>query len=132
MHFTTTLITTLMAFGAHTTALGINCRGSSNCGLLRNGDANLGTIVSRANNAGDNHVFGNGEHIACVAFGGVAGGSLCAFPQGTSGGISGRRAKELLLHLQNHRCSTCGSVPVGFPQDNDVSTAGMLTVNWVR
>ncbi|KAF2689773.1 killer toxin [Lentithecium fluviatile CBS 122367] len=132
MHISATVLSAILAFGTHATALGINCRGSSNCGLV--GTASLDGVINAARNAGDNHVFQNGEHVACVQFGngGVPGGSLCAFPQGTSGGIEGWKAKQLLGFLKDHGCSRCGSVPRNYPVDNDVNSAGQLTVNWVR
>ena len=130
MHFTNPLLAAILAFSTQAAAIGINCQGSSNCGL--SGSANLQGIINAANNAGDFHVFQNGEHVACVQGTGSVGGSLCAFPQGTSGGIEGWKAKQLLGFLKDHGCGRCGSVPRNFPNNNDVNSAGMLTVNWVR
>jgi hypothetical protein len=126
MHISTPLLALLPL----TSALGINCKGNGNCGLP-DGVPHVSDIIAAAANAGDNHVFQNGEHVACRAFGGAAGGSLCAFPQGTNGGIEGWKAKQLLGFIRDHGCSRCGSVPVNFPNDNDVGCAGQLTVNWV-
>jgi hypothetical protein len=133
MHFSTPILSAILAFATSTTALGINCRGSSNCG--GSGDVGLSDIINKANGAGDHHVFGNGEHVACLQFdndGRLPGGSLCAFPQGTANGIEGWKAKQLLGFIRDHGCSRCGSVPVNFPNDNNVDSAGQLTVNWVQ
>jgi hypothetical protein len=112
MHFTATIITLLPILLAPTTlALGINCRGSANCARPDSG-ASLDGLRNVANNAGDHHFFQNGEHVACLQFGGAAGGSLCAFPQGTNGGIEGWKAKQLLGFIRDHGCTRCGSVPV--------------------
>ncbi|KAF2821193.1 killer toxin [Ophiobolus disseminans] len=129
MHFTTPLLT-LLSLSSTALSLGINCRGNGNCGLP-DSRASLDRLRDVARGAGDHHFFQNGDHIACLQFGGAAGGSLCAFPQGTRGGIEGWKAKQLLGFIRDHGCTRCGSVPVNFPNDNDVNSAGQLTVNWV-
>ena len=68
MHFTTPLLALLPL----TSALGINCRGSANCARPDSG-ASLDGLRNVANNAGDHHFFQNGEHVACLQFGGAAG-----------------------------------------------------------
>ncbi|KAF2635975.1 killer toxin [Massarina eburnea CBS 473.64] len=132
MHFSTPIISAILALSTQATALGINCRGSSNCISTQLGKVSLQEIINTANQVGDHHIFQNGEHVACVQGRGLAGGSLCAFPQGTNGGIEGWKAKQLLGFLKDHNCGNCGSVPVNFPNDNNVGSAGQLTVNWVR
>ena len=129
MHFSTPIIGTILALGTQVSAKGINCEGSSNCGLI---SAKLSQIIDKANNAGNYYVFQNGEHVACVQGGGTAQGSLCAFPQGTNGGIEGWKVKQLLGFIKDHGCGKCGSVPRDYPNHNDVNYSGQLTVNWVQ
>jgi hypothetical protein len=120
---------------ASVSGLGINCQGSSNCGLFVYGNYANGTPVQQLNaliqeNIDPNRWYNNGEQIACIH------GStfyhpteVCAFLQ-NSGGAPGSSIKELLPYLVDHGCSSCGSVPLFFPNDNDVSN-GELTVNSV-
>ncbi|KAK3201159.1 hypothetical protein GRF29_213g1312718 [Pseudopithomyces chartarum] len=128
MHFSTPIIGAILAFGAQVSAKGINCEGSSNCGLIT---ANLQQIVDKAQNVGDYYVFKNGEHIACIQGGGTAQGSLCAFLQGTAG-VEGWKVKQLLGFIKDHGCKKCGSVPRDYPNHNDINYSGQLTVNWVQ
>jgi hypothetical protein len=130
MQFTIPILGAILAFSTHAAATGINCQGSSKCGQL--GSSSLQGVIDAAKNAGDFYKFQNGEHVACVQGRGSAGGSLCAFPQGTNGGIEGWKAKQLLGFLKDHGCGKCGSVPRDYPVDNDVKSTGMLTVNWVK
>jgi hypothetical protein len=130
MHISATILGAILASSAHVTALGINCKGSSNCGLV--GHANLDGVIGRANSNGvsDDHMWGNGDHIACVDSSGSSKGQICAFFQGISGGVPHWKAKQLLGFLKDHKCGVCGSVPLNFPNDNNVDTAGQLTVNF--
>ncbi|KAL4908781.1 killer toxin [Aspergillus multicolor] len=107
-------------------ALGINCRGSSDCSLT---DApSLGEIVSLIEEIADDSWWDNGEHIACIRSGSHA-YSICAFLQ-NSGGAPGSSVKTLARELQGHGCGVCGSIPLFYPDDNDVND-GELTVNAV-
>jgi hypothetical protein len=130
MYISASFIGAVLAFATQVASTGINCQGSSNCGLVS--PANLDEIIRKAQNIGDNHIFQNGDEIVQLQFGGWSGGSLKAFAQGTSNGIAGWKVKQLLGFLDAHGCSRCGSVPLNFPNDNDVHSAGMLTVNWVK
>ncbi|KAL5341311.1 killer toxin [Aspergillus crustosus] len=109
-----------------TSALGINCRGSSDCSLTD--CPSLGQVLSIIEEIDDNSWFDNGEHIACIRAGAQA-YSLCAFLQ-NSGGALGSSIKTLARELQQHGCGNCGSVPLFYPGDNDVNN-GELTFNAV-
>ena len=118
-----------LTLSSTTLALGINCRGAFGCGADLE-DFSLGDLISAASSIDDNRVWQNGQHAAC-ATGSVDLNAICAFPQGTANGIAGWKIKQLLGFLQTHGCTRCGSVPLNFPNDNDVDDAGMLTVNYV-
>ncbi|PHH91152.1 hypothetical protein CDD83_1486 [Cordyceps sp. RAO-2017] len=113
------------ALAAAASAEGINCHGSSNCG---NAGFKLSGLRSTAQGVDDNRWYQNGQHIACWRA--LDGSGFCAFLQGT-GGLPGREIKRLLQELVNHGCAKCGSVPAFYPQDNDISHHGILTVNYV-
>ncbi|KAL4886884.1 Kp4-domain-containing protein [Aspergillus karnatakaensis] len=116
----------LLSLLTTTTALGINCRGSSDCGL--SSAPSMGEIVSIIEEIPDNAWYNNGEHITCIASA-TNDYSICAFLQ-NSGGAPGSSIKTLARELQQHGCQNCGSIPLFFPNDNDVSN-GELTVNVV-
>lgn len=103
-------------------ALGINCRGSSNCfdGISSNLLQDLTNTVSSHINTG--RFYGNGQQIICEIQTGV-----CAFTQ-NSGGISGGSVTGFLNELLQHGCTVCGSVPLN--PGNNVAN-GELTVNSV-
>lgn len=130
MHISTPLLTTTLALGAHVTALGINCRGSSQCGSM--GSTNLDRLIDAVNTNGypDNKIWYQGEQIACVWSTGAAFGRLCAFTQGVDQ-LEQWKARQLLSFLKDHNCGGCGSVPRNYPNDNNVNSAGMLTANFV-
>ncbi|TFK27852.1 killer toxin [Coprinopsis marcescibilis] len=118
-----TIVSSALLLASSASALGINCRGSSNCaGTL----CNLSQLISQAAQLPDNNQYFPGQHIVCCGTSGSPGG-LCAFTQNTSQNISGRRVKELLQGLSNHGCGKCGSNPF---ERNDVQF-GQLTVNFV-
>ncbi|ORX79203.1 killer toxin [Basidiobolus meristosporus CBS 931.73] len=105
-------------------ALGINCRGSSECATTGN---SLNQLVAKVCSLPGGNIYGPGVRIAtnCHILGGIA-----AFTQKTGSSISASKACSLLHELQNHGCNVCGSVPLGYPGDNDVNH-GELTVNYV-
>ncbi|KAF9779696.1 hypothetical protein IL306_001292 [Fusarium sp. DS 682] len=109
-------------------SLGINCRGSSTCGVGGIGhlpNANL-KDVRDAVAAGDEGNFANGEHVACVPF---ATGSLCAFYQNIgSRTFTKEQTVSFLDSLRDHGCTKCGSIPTD--AGNNVDN-GELTVNFV-
>ena len=126
-----------------TLALGINCRGSFGCvSGVHNGDGTFGddmpALVNFINGIDETRSFKSGEHIACVAFNNplIAGslkGGVCVFlqnlPPGTAS-LDGGKIKTLIGDIQGHNCKNCGSVPIDFPNTNDVAN-GELTVNYV-
>ncbi|KAH7186243.1 killer toxin Kp4/SMK [Fusarium flagelliforme] len=109
-------------------SLGINCRGSSSCGVggifhLPNHDMK---DVRDAVAAGEEGNWANGEHVACVPF---AFGQLCAFYQGIgSRTFSKQQTVTYLDELLEHKCDKCGSIPTD--PGNNVAN-GQLTVNYV-
>ncbi|OAQ62343.1 killer toxin, Kp4 [Pochonia chlamydosporia 170] len=114
------ILTSVAALAASTSALGINCRGSGLCpsdgaaGNLINLKAIVDNIQDR------NRRYSTGQQIACT-------GSLCAFYQNGATGTAGQTS-GFLQDLLNHGCKKCGSVPT--QPGNDVSK-GELTVNVV-
>ncbi|EGR50067.1 uncharacterized protein TRIREDRAFT_3043 [Trichoderma reesei QM6a] len=108
--------------------LGINCRGSSTCGV--GGVANLpaGHIDDLKDviaGQGDG-VWGNGQQIGCVAH---VTGRLCAFYQNV--GDRTFTTQQTLMYLDwltDHGCTVCGSVPT---DDGNNVDNGELTVNYV-
>jgi hypothetical protein len=100
--------------------LGINCNGSGLCG---SSSANMQRIANIIRGDGvspgipDNRFYNNGEHIWCapsVDF------WTCAFLQ-KSGGAPGSSIKTLIQELADHGCYTCGSIPLFYPNDNNVN-----------
>ena len=65
MHFTAILVAAAAALSAPTvSALGINCRGSSNCGFASS--HTLSEINTKVQGLADGNTYPNGQHIACV------------------------------------------------------------------
>ncbi|ORX63724.1 killer toxin [Basidiobolus meristosporus CBS 931.73] len=114
-----------------TNGLGINCRGSSDCDFV----ANSGHVIAEMRQlcGGDqNQQFSNGQHIITVneqITNFPVRRNFCAFTQNMGDRtIPKWKACQLLGFLADHGCNQCGSVPVDFPNVNDVSK-GQLTVN---
>ncbi|KAF2121050.1 killer toxin Kp4/SMK [Lophiotrema nucula] len=110
-------------------ALGINCRGSIQCGDC----SNIGRIASLVYHIADDAQYGNNQQIACSGcFWWQSTFALCIFPQNIGDRkISGKLIKDKLGALIAHNCYTCGSIPTedNVP-DNNVNN-GELTVNYV-
>ncbi|KAL3679133.1 hypothetical protein R1sor_022089 [Riccia sorocarpa] len=115
------LLSALLLLNAATRsdALGINCRGSSNCAAGR--AHALSEINTKVQGLPDANVYPNGQHIACSD-------NICAFLQNISGTKTAAQIKGYVNQLLAHGCGKCGSVPT--EPGNDVGT-GQLTVNWV-
>ncbi|CAF9937457.1 hypothetical protein IMSHALPRED_011145 [Imshaugia aleurites] len=118
MQYSAIVITAISSVTA-VQALGINCRGSSNCASQGNV---LTTIYNQILNLNQGIPYVDGQHITCSK-------NTCAFFQNlpvsntyTAGDAAGH-VKSLL----DHGCSACGSDPL---DGNDVLN-GELTVNWV-
>jgi hypothetical protein len=107
-----------VAFAANVSALGINCRGSSNCAAVTCDAHDLQDQIDLMDDAAS---FAPGQHIACC------GDQICAFTQSTTTNITGADAKALIAAVINHGCNKCGSEPFA---DNNVD-GGQLTVNFV-
>ncbi|KAF3056905.1 hypothetical protein CFAM422_012571 [Trichoderma lentiforme] len=108
--------------------LGINCNGSSSCGVGGIAGTERGTIDDLRNTVagGDDGLWGEGQQIACISH---ATGRLCAFYQNV--GDRTFNKDQTLMYMQwllDHGCDVCGSVPTD--DGNDVNN-GELTVNFV-
>jgi len=75
----------------------------------------------------DNRWFRDGEEIACYSGGFIATG-ICAFLQNTKGSW-GYQIKAKAHYITDHGCRVCGSVPMLYPQQNNVKK-GELTFNY--
>lgn len=109
-------------------ALGINCRGSSTCGVGGIGHTPAGTLeqVRDAVAAGPDGSWTNGQQIACVPH---VTGRLCAFYQNIGGrSFNKQQSVTFLDQLRDHGCRNCGSIPTD--PGNNVGN-GQLTVNFV-
>lgn len=99
----------------------------------------------------DSTSYGNGEHLVCVGNtipislsigspfvsvmlgGGIPVGGIFAFPQSLPAGstLILAQIKTLADDVLQHGCNTCGSVPIKFPNNQDVDIVGELTCNFV-
>ncbi|KAL6859421.1 killer toxin [Trichoderma novae-zelandiae] len=108
--------------------LGINCNGSSTCGVggIANTPAgHIDDLKDAIAGAGDG-VWSNGQQIGCVPH---ATGRLCAFYQNV--GDRTFTTQQTLMYLDwltDHGCTVCGSVPT---DDGNNVDNGELTVNFV-
>lgn len=117
MQISQLLLVAVTGLATSTSALGINCRGSSNC----SGSHVLSEINTKVQALPDSNTYANGVHIACV-------GNICAFLQNVSGTKTGAQVKQYVQNLLNHGCNTCGSDPT---EDGNNVDNGELTVNYV-
>ena len=112
---------------AHTTALGINCKGSFLCSktpmVSSMTASSLNDLIQQK--VDDNRYFFRGEKIACFDY-------FCAFIQKTPNGqgLMGSQVKKLAPYIVANGCKICGNVPVMYPGGNDVNK-GELTFNYV-
>jgi hypothetical protein len=116
--FMTLVIALSTAHGA--LSLGLNCQGSSESHGKPGNIASL--LVADINGAKDDTWFNDRQQIACEQ-------KTCAFLQKTQG-EPGRNLKGIAHYIADHGCGACGSVPVFYPGNNDVS-AEELTFNYV-
>ena len=134
------LLLTLAPNVMKTQALGINCRGSSQCRTVTTGHQDFMSDFNRTLSTLEFTYFNQTyydisilrfykkRHIICRH---TRPGRLCLFPQGNipSRGVNGTEVLTNLRYLINHGCRLCGSAP--FSRDNNVDTQGMLTLNYV-
>ncbi|KAI4252169.1 MAG: hypothetical protein LQ352_004430 [Teloschistes flavicans] len=148
MRYTFSILLTgaALLLGGQSNALGINCRGSGACDLFKSNakfSENISNhLANTLNGLDDNTIYFPGSQLACVkgyywfpSTQAWKNGGICAFLQnGDSSNWSisrnGWDVKYLAGQIVGHDCKTCGSVPVGWPQTNDVSQ-GQLTFNFV-
>ncbi|MCJ1463045.1 hypothetical protein MMC07_001649 [Pseudocyphellaria aurata] len=119
----------ILSFASSILARGINCKGGAGCVLLtRNTGQDLTDHISAID---PNRHYANGEHIACThTWTGFILTTMCAFLQWKPEGASGAEILNVAHWILDHGCVKCGSVPLGFPEDNE-ETHGMLTYNIV-
>jgi len=133
-YFLSTLALTALVSSC-VTALGINCRGSSECVSFSCSDENVAEHLYEKmfTHLKDDQWYNDGEQLACVnGRDSWSHWGICAFLQGTNG-LSGKDLKTLALRIVDHGCLGCGSVPVYFDKnENDVALHGMLTFNYVK
>ena len=103
---------------------GINCDGSSSCGFAPSGTT--GKLANLLSGVNPSRWYSNGEQIGCS---GNSAAPVCAFLQ-KSGGASGATIKQQAHYIPDHGCGKCGSVPLNYPQGNNVED-GELTFNFV-
>ncbi|MCJ1468107.1 hypothetical protein MMC07_006735 [Pseudocyphellaria aurata] len=119
----------ILSFASSTLATGINCRGSGGCYLLTKDTGDK--LLDHISTIDPYRHYYNGEHIACthswLAF---IKTQMCAFLQKMPNGVSGAEILNVAHWILDHGCLKCGSVPLGFPDDND-ENHGMLTFNVV-
>ena len=128
-------------------SLGINCRGSALCPSysfpsrpeyistfiqITTGNAEDCPSEYSCGPLNDTDTYLPGDHIVCLPQGQSFLGGICAFAQGKNvprGGVQGALIKRTLMNLAAHGCHVCGSAPLS--GDNDPSSQGILTVNYV-
>ena len=142
-------------------ALGINCQGSALCDRAGfNNQASVSIIqllrdVVWASSKSNSTTYASGDHILCISqsqqitidagveidglsggvslSGNIGEGGICLFPQYlSSGSLTLGQIRPLVDAILDHKCTTCGSVPVHFVDEgsNDPG-AGILTFNYV-
>lgn len=118
--------TLLPVLAGSVSAIGINCKGSSECGVTGGRSTDILRTVQHIDGG---RTYYNGQRIAC--WDSRLGTGLCAMLKST-GGIKGDLIKTLVQDIVNHGCTKCGSVPVFYNSgDNDASHHGELTINYV-
>ncbi|KAF2435190.1 hypothetical protein EJ08DRAFT_675589 [Tothia fuscella] len=120
------IITLTAVLPSTISALGINCRGSLWCVIVKNSGDAYGLNNVLKNLKDDAQISGTGL-IACDV-------RICAFLGGWEENykpIPGKEIKRLANEIALHRCHKCGSVPLGYPGDNNGGD-GRLTFNWVE
>lgn len=127
-----------------TTALGINCQGSTFCSPRYNPSLTERTDlidefwVALSYGASPlipggpivrSDLYMAGQHIACLD---AYDGGICLFMEGNvpKGGVRGSVIIERLWDLKMHKCRWCGGVPIS--GDNDPGEMGVLKSDWVR
>ncbi|KFY00156.1 hypothetical protein O988_03493 [Pseudogymnoascus sp. VKM F-3808] len=128
MHFSFSTIAAVALGACRVAALGINCRGSSNCagGVSAMGDIADAMDQGIADGNGD-RFYDTGAQMACSRT--IVAGWVCAFWQFADAKGTLQDGRNYVRSLQNHNCVNCGSVPLA-PGNPDVTT-GTLTVNFV-
>ncbi|KFZ08725.1 hypothetical protein V502_09204 [Pseudogymnoascus sp. VKM F-4520 (FW-2644)] len=128
MHFSLSTFAIVALSTYQAAALGINCRGSSNCaaGVSAMGDIADAMDQGIADGNGD-RFYDNGVQMACART--IVVGWVCAFWQFAEAKGTLQDGRNYVKSLQDHDCVNCGSVPLA-PGNPDVNT-GALTVNVV-
>lgn len=133
-------------------ALGINCQGSAVCPLATfENTATVEILTALRNNLYNSNLpattsWGEHEHITCVGNkiaisigpklfnlgGSIPAGAVCAFPENLPSGrkLTLAQVRTLADALVDHKCKTCGGVPITWPTNSDVS-GGELKFDFV-
>lgn len=137
------IILSLLALAATSTALGINCRGDKMCGKSHNGGlskdndlmdefyqalANGASAVVQGGPISPTAVYYYGQDVACHPASGVCmtiAGPVRRGEVSVTGSTLIARAGD----LNSHGCWYCGSVPLS--GNNNPNDAGVLEVNYV-
>jgi hypothetical protein len=122
-----TIWVSLLLATVGTQAAGINCDGSAYCSNVWNTAVNeyeADTLTQWIDGVDPNRWYNDGQQIACFFP-----SHIYAFLQNTQG-ARGSDIQRLAHFVRDHGCTVCGSVPYGYPGDNNVNN-GMLTYNYV-
>lgn len=109
----------LVSFLGYASAKGINCQGSGACGLAKTEIPRIANILNGDGaypGISDTRWYNNGQNIYC---GENTDSWSCVFLQ-KSGGAPGKSIKKLIRALADHNCVHCGSVPLFYPDDNNI------------
>jgi hypothetical protein len=113
-----------------TSAKGINCQGSALCSSATSNGGVAQQLKEYIDRIDTSRYYNNGEQIACDKVQAIEGTvTICAFLQ-NSNGAPGSSIKGLAHYIPDHGCTVCGSVPLFYPDDNNVDN-GELTFNVV-
>lgn len=151
------ILFSLLGVVASTQALGINCDGSALCVLATLEQAANQVDVMQAFRGAMKYTdlpgttaFYEGEHIICISneLGLILGpnlgpahlgfniglktGGICMFPEKLPRGaaITLTQARNYTDLILGHGCTTCGAVPIDYPQTNNVAN-GQLKIDYV-
>lgn len=117
---------------------GINCDGSSDCGLITSGSV-LPDLQDGVNALPISASYQAGDQLACINVKGLPGGICASVGSNTPTFVNSASstddenttnlAAEVLQDLINHKCQQCGTAPTN-RTGNDLS-GGSIVVNYV-
>ncbi|MCJ1464053.1 hypothetical protein MMC07_002664 [Pseudocyphellaria aurata] len=108
----------------------LNCKGGAGCYFVDSKLTPAQILTVYIDHIDPNRIYLDGEKIACYRFNLLGFHShICAFLQKTNG-APGATIRDVSAWITGHGCRVCGSVPIGYPDDDNVDN-GMLTYNIV-